>query len=102
MAVEWVLGSLILILTALIGALFKMSLDNKGRLASHDVLLATLSENLKKLDGISDHIDTRLNKHEEKEDRVLDNIMGKIERLVISVALLRKSPITFNKDKENA
>lgn len=99
MAIEWVLGSLIAILSALIGTLFKMSLDNKGRIANHDVLLATISEGLKKINDIGDSVNERFDKHEEKEDRVLTDIIRKIERLVINVALLKKSP---NGDKENA
>lgn len=98
MALEWVMGSLVLILTALIGTLFKMALDNKGRLSKHDILFATLSEGLKKIDDISDNISDRFDKHEEKEDKVFNDVRNKLERLTISVALLKKF---YPRDKEN-
>lgn len=98
MTIEWVLSSLIAILAALIGTLFKMHLTNRDRLDRHDVVLAGLASTDKKIDSISERIDERFDKHEEKEDKVLGEMSKKIERLIINVALLKKSP---NGDKEN-
>lgn len=98
MNVEWVLGSLILILTSLIGALFKMSLFNRGRLTNHDILLASYAEGIKRIDEIGESVDRRFDKHEERENRVLDEITRKLEKLTINVALISKSP---NRDKLN-
>lgn len=96
---EWVLSALISVIIILIGTLFKMSLTNRSRLERHDILFATLTEGVKKIDDVNDSVNSRFDKHEEKEDRILSDIIRKLERLTINVALIKKSP---NGDKENA
>lgn len=79
----------------LIGALFNMALANKAKLAEHDVLFAENKGVSKKLDDLQE----TLERHEEREERQFTAIHEKLEKLVISVALIKK---TSNGDKVNA
>lgn len=99
---EWLLGIGATVLMSLFGALFAMSLQNRARLARHDVLLAQLQGIPRKMDEIAQSFTHALERHEIKEDkqfndmtvkqdRQFNELSNKVSKLMINVALINKS-----------
>lgn len=106
LAAEWILGILIAIVGSVMGVMFTMVLRTGRRTVQHDVMFAKISEipnqitelrrELERAEAregaLYSEVRRKIEKHEEREDCQFAEIGKKIERLIVNVALLKKSP----------
>ncbi len=99
---EWVLGTLVIILIAILGVIFGMILDDRKRITNHDILLGKMESIPAKISSLENTFTDTLRRHEDKEDEQFNtlhsNIEGVTKRLdaFIKVILSKKSGEKLN------
>lgn len=88
MTIEWIIGTLSVVFSTLLGIVYALTMSNSRRLVKHDILFATFAN----MDSKMDELSKSLEKHEDKEDLQFEKITHRLDKLDINVALLKKSP----------